>query len=128
MTPRQLLSILRLSQALARLRMSHVVRQEDVDEALRLVQSSKSSLMEEDTQAAQSADYASAIFNMIRDCIANMPANSNQRKVIAYSALETMIIKKGYTTEQFKSCLEDYAKLGILHTHEDRTYIEMLCD
>jgi DNA replication licensing factor MCM7 len=37
MTPRQLLSILRLSQALARLRFSDVVAQEDVDEAIRLV-------------------------------------------------------------------------------------------
>jgi DNA replication licensing factor MCM7 len=37
MTARQLLSILRLSQALARLRLSDTVSHEDVDEAIRLV-------------------------------------------------------------------------------------------
>jgi len=37
MTARQLLSILRLSQALARLRLSNTISHEDVDEALRLV-------------------------------------------------------------------------------------------
>jgi hypothetical protein len=39
MTARQLLSILRLSQALARLRFSETVSHEDVDEAIRLVSS-----------------------------------------------------------------------------------------
>jgi DNA replicative helicase MCM subunit Mcm2 (Cdc46/Mcm family) len=40
-TARTLLSILRLAQALARLRFSHAVAQPDVDEALRLMKMSK---------------------------------------------------------------------------------------
>ena len=47
MTARQLLSMLRLSQALARLRMDTVVTNEDVDEAIRLTHASKSSLRED---------------------------------------------------------------------------------
>ncbi len=37
-TPRTLLAIIRLSQALARIRMSPLVNQADVDEALRLME------------------------------------------------------------------------------------------
>lgn len=44
MTARQLLSILRLSQALARLRFSDSVTHEDVDEAIRLVRSHRTLL------------------------------------------------------------------------------------
>ena len=46
-TARTLLSILRLSQALARLRMSEEVSREDVDEAMRLMHMSKISLEKE---------------------------------------------------------------------------------
>ena len=49
-TPRTLLSILRMAQALARIRFSEQVSQMDVDEAMRLIVSSKSSLFEERTQ------------------------------------------------------------------------------
>jgi DNA replication licensing factor MCM7 len=41
MTARQLLSILRLSQALARVRLADAITEEDVDEAIRLTASSK---------------------------------------------------------------------------------------
>eukprot|EP00173_Palmaria_palmata_P001887 Plantae.Rhodophyta-Palmaria_palmata.ctg21232.p1 GENE.Plantae.Rhodophyta-Palmaria_palmata.ctg21232~~Plantae.Rhodophyta-Palmaria_palmata.ctg21232.p1 ORF type:complete len:172 (+),score=47.16 Plantae.Rhodophyta-Palmaria_palmata.ctg21232:152-667(+) len=43
-SPRVLLSILRLGQALARLRLAKVVEKEDVDEAIRLMDASKESL------------------------------------------------------------------------------------
>ena len=46
MTARQLLSILRLAQAHAKLYFRDVVRMEDVDEALRLVYMSKASVLE----------------------------------------------------------------------------------
>ncbi|KAJ4296120.1 DNA replication licensing factor MCM7 [Collariella sp. IMI 366227] len=46
-TPRTLLGVVRLAQALARLRFSDTVVQEDVDEALRLVEASKESLAAE---------------------------------------------------------------------------------
>ena len=54
MTARQLLSILRLSQALARLRFSRRVELEDVEEAIRLVHMCKASLLEDDTFTVRS--------------------------------------------------------------------------
>merc|ERR1712025_867365 len=47
MTARQLLSILRLSQALSRLRFSDYVAREDVDEAIRLTHAPKSNLIDD---------------------------------------------------------------------------------
>ena len=46
-SPRTLLGILRLSQALARLRFANEVISDDVDEALRLIEVSKASLYED---------------------------------------------------------------------------------
>merc|ERR1712060_351981 len=72
MTPRQLLSILRLSQALARLRFSDVVAREDVDEAIRLIHCSKSSLLDnpdlnKQDGAFSNKDVISKIFHLISD-------------------------------------------------------------
>ena len=64
-TARTLLSILRLSQALARLRFSDEVEQSDVDEALRLMKMSKASLYEEGNQE-RALDPVSQIFARIR--------------------------------------------------------------
>ena len=47
MTARALLSILRRSQALARLHFSEVVRNDDVEEAIRITHMSKASLMDQ---------------------------------------------------------------------------------
>ena len=64
-TARTLLSLLRLAQALARLRFSDAVEQSDVDEALRLMKMSKASLFE-DGGAERAQDPISQIFARIR--------------------------------------------------------------
>jgi DNA replication licensing factor MCM7 len=50
-TPRTLLAIIRLAQALARLRLADEVAQIDVDEAIRLTEASKSSIEEDDNSS-----------------------------------------------------------------------------
>lgn len=64
-SPRTLLGIMRLSQALARLRFAEEVIMEDVDEALRLVEVSKASLYAEDRNRD---DYtpSSKIYHLVR--------------------------------------------------------------
>lgn len=66
---RTLLGVLRLSQALARLRMDDVVGQGDVDEALRLMEVSKSTLYEHQMTQNSGEDTtdASKIFRIIKD-------------------------------------------------------------
>jgi len=65
---RTLLGVLRLAQALCRLRFSDFVSQEDVDEALRLMEVSKESLQEdEDEERDQDRSDVSKIYRLIRD-------------------------------------------------------------
>ncbi|KIM49345.1 hypothetical protein M413DRAFT_438531 [Hebeloma cylindrosporum] len=65
---RTLLGILRLAQALARLRWEDVVQHSDVDEALRLMECSKESLLDEEDQEVE-ADKSSQsqIFRLIKE-------------------------------------------------------------
>lgn len=66
---RTLLGVLRLSQALARLRMDNVVGEGDVNEALRLMEVSKSSLTEHQAARNVGEDQTemSKIFRIIKD-------------------------------------------------------------
>ncbi|KAL0712212.1 hypothetical protein Bca4012_019190 [Brassica carinata] len=93
-TVRTLLSILRITAALARLRFSESVAQSDVDEALRLMQMSKISLYADDRQKA-GLDAISDTYSIIRD----EAARSNKTH--------------GYSEAQLKECLEEYAALNV---------------
>eukprot|EP00606_Chrysophyceae_sp_TOSAG23-5_P000291 GSChrysophyteH2.ASY1.ANO1.1034.1 assembled CDS len=134
MTARQLLSILRLSQALARLRLSSEISHEDVDEAMRcvytcicilcvcvcvcvLTHASKSSLAD-DGPAVQQEDMVSAIYSIMRDFAAQRNSNT-----IDYNHVELMILKKGYTNQQLRACIDEYESLGVLTCDENSTKI-----
>lgn len=67
---RTLLGILRLAQALARLRFANTVEQADVDEALRLMEASKETLLEDEQRedgAGGDRSTASKVYRLIRD-------------------------------------------------------------
>jgi len=63
-TPRTLLGIIRLSQAMARLRFSEIVEEADVDEALRLMEESHRTVanVHYERQYDLKEDHKSAIF------------------------------------------------------------------
>ena len=120
-TARTLLSILRLSHALARLRFAPDVAQSDVDEALRLMRMSKASLADETSKKAGGAgrgDPISEIFAILRDL-------AEQRGVaeISYSDAVAAIARKAYGTEMLDACLEEYQSLNVWHLDEDKTLV-----
>jgi DNA replication licensing factor MCM7 len=125
MTARQLLSILRLSQALARLRFSDLVAREDVDEAIRLTHMSKASLDLEDLKSIgkrkRGEDVTSKIFSIIRDY-----ATSTNSVEVDLKICEAMILRKGYTGEQLKSCLDEYEDLSVIQVNSSRTQVHFL--
>lgn len=123
MTARQLLSILRLSQALARLRFSDFVAREDVDEAIRLTHQSKSSLMDEENggdgnKKQRGEDVMSRIYNILRDY-----ANVSGKKEVELQLAEAMVLRKGFTTQQLQSCLEEYEALQVIQINRTRTHV-----
>jgi DNA replication licensing factor MCM7 len=127
MTARQLLSILRLSQALARLRFSDYVAREDVDEAIRLTHMSKASLNDDGTHNKSSnatnprEDVVSRVYHILRDYAA--ASGSNQLEL---STCEAMVIRKGFTVQQMNTCLEEYEALDLLQVNRARTHVDFL--
>ncbi|ODQ55202.1 MCM-domain-containing protein [Saitoella complicata NRRL Y-17804] len=116
-SPRTLLGIVRLSQALARLRFSDVVIQEDVDEALRLLESSKSTLMAgrgDDDRVDTTVN--SKIYKIIRD-LAN--AGEVFKHDWELATLKRRVISKGFTEDQFKECVKEYEELGVWQAVEE---------
>lgn len=113
-SPRTLLGILRLSQALARLRFSAEVATDDVDEALRLVEVSKASL---NTQARGGADQtpSSKIYNLIRAMNDSGAAavGDGTTGELSLKRVRERIIAKGFTEDQFTQALDEYALLDV---------------
>jgi DNA replication licensing factor MCM7 len=120
MTARQLLSILRLSQALARLRLAVEISKDDVDEAIRLTHASKASLYD-DAPVRPAEDSISAIFTSLRDL--STSTNSND---LSYATILAIVLRKGFTEQQLIECVDEYENLGVLSLNVDRTSIIML--
>ena len=122
-TPRTLLAILRLSQSLARLRFNDEVEQRDVDEALRLIDVSRSSIFEEDSNqpSLQRNDTTSIIFQLIREICTN-----SKNKTVKYNDLETKIIHKGFNLENIQETVNQYVKLNVLLVNNSKTEITLL--
>lgn len=117
MTARALLSILRMAQALARLRFATEVGQADIDEAIRLVAMSKASLVDDDA-APTADDPISRIYSLIRDYAAERETTS-----VRLGDVEPMALKKGFTAAQFRACLDEYAKIDIWQLNADNTHV-----
>lgn len=129
---RTLLGVLRLSQALARLRLDSVVGQSDVDEALRLMDVSKASLYEHQANGRTGEDTTdtSKIFRIIKD-MASAPKISKRERVLAAATrrrgapveseeeeddeldelpmvdVRSRVLAKGFTENQFMDTLAE---------------------
>lgn len=127
MTARQLLSILRLSQAIARLRFADEVAREDVNEAIRLTHMSKASLNDEPTTSksesgeGQRTDVANSIFTILRDYVKNSGSTT-----MDIDLCEGMVQRKGFNQEQLKACLEQYEALDLLQMSENGSEVFFL--
>uniref|UniRef100_A0A6I8R0S9 DNA replication licensing factor MCM7 n=1 Tax=Xenopus tropicalis TaxID=8364 RepID=A0A6I8R0S9_XENTR len=115
---RTLLSILRLSTALARLRLEDVVEKEDVNEAMRLTEMSKDSLLGDKGQTSRTQRPADVIFSTIREMVPEKGARS-----VKYSEAEQRAVSKGFTPAQFEAALEEYEELNVWLVNQARTKI-----
>ncbi len=115
-SPRTLLGILRLSQALARLRFAPQVVSDDVDEALRLIEVSKASLYSESGRGAGDQSASSKIYNLVRgmrDSGAAAVENGGVRGELSIRRVRERIIAKGFTEDQFAQALDEYSMLDV---------------
>ncbi|KAI4269509.1 MAG: hypothetical protein L6R38_007437 [Xanthoria sp. 2 TBL-2021] len=116
-SPRTLLGIVRLSQALARLRFSVEVATDDVDEALRLVEVSKASLYG-NSKGRTDQSPSSKIYNLVRAMKDSGAAavGDGSRGELSIKKVRERIIAKGFTEDQFSQALDEYALLDVWQT------------
>ena len=113
-SPRTLLGIIRLSQALARLRFSSQVGTDDVDEALRLIEVSKTSLYNEPGKGGDQSP-SSKIYNLVRAMRDSGAAavGDGSRGELSMRKVKERIIAKGFTEDQFSQALNEYMLLDV---------------
>ncbi|KXL43685.1 MAG: hypothetical protein FE78DRAFT_151760 [Acidomyces sp. 'richmondensis'] len=116
-SPRTLLGILRLSQALARLRFADEVIADDVDEALRLVEVSKASLYDDNRDRRGDQSPSTKIYNLIvgmRE--SGAAATGAGRGELDMRKVRERVLAKGFTVQQLEACIEEYSEIDIWQT------------
>ncbi|XP_064455547.1 DNA replication licensing factor mcm7-like [Ornithodoros turicata] len=118
MSPRTLLAILRLSTALARLRLADVVDKDDVNEAMRLMEMSRDSLVHHNEPSGRIQTVTDKIFALIRD----MAAESGGKTVKMSEAVERCT-SRGFRPGQVEEAIEEYEELNVWQINQARTKI-----
>lgn len=123
-TPRTLLGVVRLAQALARLRFASLVSQDDVDEALRLVEASKASLDNSAAPSRRGLNASSRIYNLVKAladqgaCRADTGEDDDDELGIELSMrlVRERVLAKGFTEDQWNTALDEYTELDVWQT------------
>lgn len=129
-SPRILLGVLRLSQALARLRMSEIVERDDVDEALRLMEASKSSLHDKEKKRKRYDDDADE--NDLDDLLGEETNENSEdgrvwkiytliseqmekegRTVIGIEAAEKICDENNFTRDELMKTIDQYEDMDV---------------
>lgn len=137
---RTLLGVLRIAQACARLRFSPEVDEEDVKEALRLMESSKASLHEHEGREAMGEDRTTRsriyelIKNMAKSGAGRMEVDDDDNDepnaaddddgfvpVQSITEIRERAFAAGFTQEELDDCIAAYEELMVWHVDEART-------
>jgi len=113
---RTLLAILRLSTALARLRLVDKVEKDDVNEAMRLMEMSKDSINQSQEKTGRVQTVTDQIYSIIREI-------SGDNKTIKITEITERCIAKGYAPDAVDECLEEYEELNVWQVNQARTKI-----
>jgi len=113
-SPRTLLGVLRLSQALARLRFAAEVVSDDVDEALRLIEVSKASLYNE-ARGGGDQSVSSKIYNLVRAMKDSGAAavGDGSRGELSLKRVRERVLAKGFTEDQLSQAIDEYSLLDV---------------
>jgi DNA replication licensing factor MCM7 len=109
-----LLGVLRLAQALARLRFADEVVTQDVDEALRLIEVSKASLYDNETSTGTDTTTSSKIYRIIR-------AAAGRNGEVPMRTVRERVLAKGFTEDSLVKCVEEYESLDVWQISENGT-------
>merc|ERR1719189_2095204 len=114
---RTLLAILRLSTALARLRLVDKVEKEDMGEAMRLMEMSKDSLKQQQHEGGRrSKNKIDEIYQLIRTLAA-------ESKTIKVGDIKERCTAKGFKPDDVERCLDEYEQLDVWQINQAKTKI-----
>ncbi|QQP49207.1 DNA replication licensing factor MCM7 [Caligus rogercresseyi] len=117
---RTLLAILRLATALARLRIVESVEKEDVNEAMRLMEMSKDSLiMGRETAGNKPQNVTDQIYALIRDM-------AGDHKTLKINEIKDRCLNKGYKVSQIDQAIDEYEELNVFGVNQARTKITFI--
>ncbi|KAG0217267.1 Mcm2-7 hexameric complex component [Mortierella sp. NVP41] len=123
---RTLLGVLRLAQAMARLRFSDVVSVEDVNEALRLIDVSKASLYDQDggQNGRDGRAYQSPtdrIYDIIRTMSKDPEDNWRLIEELRLQEVRDRVLAKGFKLQELEECLRQYEDMNIWFVNDAQT-------
>jgi DNA replication licensing factor MCM7 len=122
-SPRSLLAILRLSTALARLRLSDEVIDDDVNEAIRLVEKSRDSVKPAlQAQIQKKVPVTEQISQIIRRLHGALAEGETS---ISMKAIREKTVAAGFSTEQLDRCLDEYENINVWHINQNRTKVTL---
>jgi len=106
-TPRQLLAMLRLSQAVARSRLATKVEHADFEEAVRLIRVSKESV-EKVAESNKNANPLDVVFDIVGEC-----SKSSSNDWVELSLVESMAGVRGISEEVVAEAISHYESLMV---------------
>lgn len=143
-TPRTLLGILRLSQALARLRFSNLVERADFEEATRLMIESKNSVIKpggvggfSNPGTKKKHNFRDQIIEIIKDMHRKQAERiggggdspmSDGMIEIPISEIETRISHRGLLRQQLELVVDEYIELGVLSKSKNGQFISFITE
>lgn len=107
-TPRTLLGILRMAQALARLRFVDEVGQRDIEEAIRLITVSQALLDTDVRESEHDQSTALRVFRVIRE------ARDQEGNVLHMADLRERVRGRGFTDQELQDVVYEYQLLNVL--------------
>eukprot|EP01069_Polyplicarium_translucidae_P008196 Polyplicarium_translucidae@DN3197_c0_g1_i1.p1 len=121
-SPRTLLAILRLSQALARLRRSNTVDRADFEEALRLIVESKRSVEDVTHKdgVGKKRDYRSDVMDTLKDLDSRFGHRKGWNGWMSVEDIENQTSRGGISTTQLHTALSEYVELEVLVFKDNR--------
>ena len=100
------------------MRFSNEVIQDDVDEALRLVEASKQSLEMEDPKRGRGLNASSKIYNIVKGLAesgACRPEDAEEEEAdeLSVRKVRERVIAKGFTEDAWVKALDEYTELNV---------------
>ncbi|KAI8972053.1 MCM2/3/5 family-domain-containing protein [Mycotypha africana] len=117
---RTLLGIIRMAQAMARIRLSDYVEQTDVDEAIRLIDVSKASLFDNESQRRDGRtdrSPMSGIFNIVKELHAQFG------NPLQLTTVKQRVASRGYTETHLQEAIREYVDLEVWQVSDNQLVV-----